>query len=177
MPTDYTMGLIGNGFSFTINAIQSRLVEARSSLRDLELEHNSYTYKMEEALQELGLNPSKLSDNSACYNLYCLTSFAKNYLNKISLIDKNAVHNALFTLIKYPGMFVIVELTNSYCTYCSDIKELEKVALSFEQQSMAEVINHFADTHPNTTKTGVSVSAAPIAEEGEDPYVGIKFEQ
>ena len=133
MPTDYTMVLIGNGFSFTINAIQSRLVEARSSLRDLELEHDSYTYKMEGALQEIGLNPIKLSDNSACYNLYCLTSLAKEYLNKISLIDKNAVYDALFTLIKYPGMFVIIELTNSYCKYCDDMKELEKPPLSLEQ--------------------------------------------
>ena len=33
------------------------------------------------------------------------------------------------------------------------------------------------DTHPNITKTRVSVSAAPIADEGKTPYVAIKFEQ
>ena len=55
--------------------------------------------------------------------------------------------------------------------------QVKPAPLSLEQQGMVEMVNHFADTHPNITKTNIGVSAAPIADKGEEPYVAIKFEQ
>lgn len=114
--SDYTMSLIGNGFDAITTKTSNRIREVNGLLSDAQDEHNRYLCKTEEMLQEMGLQPIKFNDGRTTYHLYCLTKEAEEYFNRLKS-SAGSTYDAMYTLVKHPGMFIVVELTESYVDY------------------------------------------------------------